>query len=238
MTLRVKIPDEIVSRLLQIAGKPFEERLRFWARFFLNYPYLDAPLGEGNEYPRLRLDGFDCMTYVETCLALALSESQNQVPQNIDRIRYRHGIPAFSNRNHFVSIDWLPNNDWLLIPRDDLADSVLERSIDRAAFFEEKGHVFTHNEGLPAIGRVSSKYISVEKFENIPAQELDSSVIMFVGRLDWLVVSHMGMLFSSGHDIELYHASSILRKAVRLPLLQYFTVNPKLKGAIIAEIIA
>ncbi len=229
---------EIALYIPKLAETPIKERLRFWGRFFLDYPYIDSPLGEGDITPRIRTDGFDCMTYVETCLALALSDSADSILGNLDRIRYRNGIVDFEHRNHFVSIDWLPNNSWLLHPLEESADSVIERNIDRAGFFEKQGRVFRENSGLPAVQSVKSKIITPLRIGEMPPQKLDSTIIMFAGKLDWLVVSHMGLLFEEDGEVLLYHASSVSRKIVRLPLGEYFAINFSLKGAIVAEISA
>ncbi|MEW6055114.1 MAG: N-acetylmuramoyl-L-alanine amidase-like domain-containing protein [Bdellovibrionota bacterium] len=81
--------------------------------------YVGGPLGEGSSGlhdndPRYRLDQFDCTTFVETVLALSLSKSLEQFTVNMDRIRYKNGDVSFLSRNHFPSLDWIPNNSWLL----------------------------------------------------------------------------------------------------------------------------
>ncbi len=238
MSSDTEIAGVIENQIGKLASKQVKERLRFWADYFVDYPYIDSPLGEGANKPRLRFDGFDCMTLVETCLALALSESSRDVLPYLEKIRYREGIADFYHRNHFVSVDWLPNNRWLIEPRDDLADSFIEMTIDRAAFYKDKGHPLTEGSPLPHSQHVRSRYISTPKFREIAISNLDTTIIMFVGSLDWLVVSHMGFLFRRETSIELCHASSTAGKVVRLPLLEYFADNSGLKGAIVADMAA
>lgn len=227
---------EIAYHIAELVQEPVRGRLRFWGHFFLDYPYIDSPLGEGDVKPKFRTDGFDCMTYVETCLALSLSDSADDILPNLDLIRYRDGIADYEHRNHFVSIDWVPNNSWLLRPMDEFADLVVERNIDRAGFFEKQGRLFTEESELPAVQSVKSKIITPTKLGGIPSERLHSTIVMFAGKLDWLVVSHMGLLFEEKGDVLLYHASSVSRRVVRLPLREYFAINDSLKGAIIAEI--
>src|SRR5688500_5113048 len=50
---------------------------------FLNKPYLLGALGEGSsaifdQFPRYRIDGFDCETYVTTVLAIALAPNLHE----------------------------------------------------------------------------------------------------------------------------------------------------------------
>ena len=79
---------------------------------FLGTPYAHSPLGEGegpDPDPRLRLDRVDCLTYVETVMALALSGSVEDVVHVLDSIRYRTR-PDYAGRNHLMEAEWLPSN--------------------------------------------------------------------------------------------------------------------------------
>ncbi|MDB6097104.1 MAG: hypothetical protein JWM09_1382 [Francisellaceae bacterium] len=117
------------------------QKIDIYSQFFLNYPYgaIDYPnedLSDGNLSKKfenlmtsheLQYDfkKFDCVTYVETVLALA-NVDFHQFPlitpevvkhafeSSLKRIRYSEGKYYFFNRNHFVSVDWIPNNKWLL----------------------------------------------------------------------------------------------------------------------------
>jgi hypothetical protein len=75
-------------------------------------PYLPSALGEGegpDPDPRFRLDAFDCMTFVETAVALGSASSIEDAARALDDVRYR-GPPAIANRNHEVMSQWLPAN--------------------------------------------------------------------------------------------------------------------------------
>jgi hypothetical protein len=81
-------------------------------RPLLGTPYLPSPLGEGagrDPDPRFRLDAFDCMTFVETAVALGSSRSLAEARAALDDIRYA-GPPTFATRNHEVLSQWLPVN--------------------------------------------------------------------------------------------------------------------------------
>ena len=73
---------------------------------FLDAPYMAAPLGEGGDGPLWRLDAFDCVTFVETVLALG----DDDFVQAMLDIRYRGGEVSFLTRNHFMNPDWIANN--------------------------------------------------------------------------------------------------------------------------------
>lgn len=85
----------------------------------LSSPYLDGGLGEGqqghfDQDPLMRFDAFDCTTYVETVLAGAMSPSATDFLPNLNHLRYHDGEISFITRNHFPSVDWLPNNQGVL----------------------------------------------------------------------------------------------------------------------------
>ena len=90
-------------------------RLNHVSSSFLGKPYFWGPLGEGidgqyDQYPLYRIDQFDCLTYVETVLAIALTDSLDSFRQRMGMIRYREGKISFIARNHFTDLDWNKNN--------------------------------------------------------------------------------------------------------------------------------
>lgn len=78
---------------------------------FLGAKYVVSPLGEGegkDPDPRLRTDAFDCLTFVETSMALTLAP---QEPEPVlDRIRYEGDTISYGERNHVMEAQWLPRN--------------------------------------------------------------------------------------------------------------------------------
>ncbi|MGD2117705.1 MAG: DUF1460 domain-containing protein [Chromatiales bacterium] len=88
----------------------FEKRLDSISARLLGKAYLDSPLGEGQGIdpdPLIRFDAFDCTTYVETVLASALADSDNEIPEILNKIRYSGGIPSFATRRHLPEFQWL-----------------------------------------------------------------------------------------------------------------------------------
>lgn len=99
----------------KVRGATLAERIDSASRSLLGVPFGDAPLGEGpgaefDEGPRSRFDLFDCTTYVETVLALALSSRPKDFERELRLLRYKEGKVAFENRNHFPCVDWTKNN--------------------------------------------------------------------------------------------------------------------------------
>ncbi|MDE1463295.1 N-acetylmuramoyl-L-alanine amidase-like domain-containing protein [Spartinivicinus poritis] len=85
------------------------------SELLLGTPYADGKLGEGvngkyDRDPLYRFDKFDCTTFVETVMAIAISDTSDSFLNNINNIRYKAGYVSYTTRNHFPSLDWIPNN--------------------------------------------------------------------------------------------------------------------------------
>ncbi len=120
------IPDYDTKALLQQAAAllnensafatltPFQKMLYFSERF-LARAYLAGALGEGeqgvfDQSPPFRFDAFDCLTYVNTVLALALSQTVEDFTQHMLRLNYYDAQPDYLKRYHFMSLDWNVQN--------------------------------------------------------------------------------------------------------------------------------
>lgn len=106
---------QLYHRLSTRPNTSMPERLNLISGQFIGSPYILGPLGEGakaryDQFPLYRTDGFDCDTYVNTVLALALANSLESFTQCINYTRYKNGQISYINRNHFTSIDWNRNN--------------------------------------------------------------------------------------------------------------------------------
>ncbi len=104
--------DRLEALLGSVRGRPLEGRLLGLSAQLLGTPYTHSPLGEGEGQdpdPRLRLDHVDCLTFVETVMALALSSSVEDVVHVLDSVRYRTR-PDYAGRNHLMEAEWLPSN--------------------------------------------------------------------------------------------------------------------------------
>jgi len=91
------------------------KRVNLISRRFLHTPYAVSPLGEGpgsppDEDPRFSVHAFDCTTFVETVVALALARDLAQARRILDAIRYQGGVVSFATRKHFPMAQWVPQN--------------------------------------------------------------------------------------------------------------------------------
>ena len=107
--------DQLYHRLSNLPNTSMSQRIDWISRQFIGTPYLLGSLGEGasaryDQFPKYRVDGFDCETYVTTVLSLALASSLESFQQCLRLTRYKNGEMTYLQRNHFTSIDWNKNN--------------------------------------------------------------------------------------------------------------------------------
>ena len=191
---------------------------------YVGVEYINNPLGEGflpDSDPLMRLDAFDCTTFVETALA-------DGDLNRLTKIRYKDGRVGFTNRNHFVETDWLPNNS-------DIVTDVTKRfgktatrdvKINRANWLA-KNYGITDD---TPIQTVHLKYIPYSILEKINTDK--PLVVLFVGDKykdtdtlgTDLAVTHMGFLLPDG---TLRHASSERGRVVDINFYDYVEKRKK-----------
>lgn len=129
--------EAILARIAQIPNTTAQgvaQRITAISESFLGRRYRLDPLGEGpngeiDTDPLWRFDAFDCLTYVETVIALARSVSASEFFAEMNALRYRGATVSFAQRNHFMERDWLPNN----LANGALADLSSKLGLPRAA---------------------------------------------------------------------------------------------------------
>src|SRR6058998_376589 len=87
-------------------------RIDVLSRHLLGYRYKANPLIGSFNTPEVftaSLDGFDCVTYIETILALARASNPDDFTQWLQRIRYQDGRVEWTRRNHYMT-GWIRNN--------------------------------------------------------------------------------------------------------------------------------
>mgnify|MGYP001355077604 CR=1 FL=1 len=124
--------------------------------------YRPDPLGEGahgaiDQDPRFRLAPVDCVTFVESTLAMALSGTLDQAKRWMDRLRYSGTRIGFARRNHFMLASWLPHLKRQRVLRD------ITRSIG-------EGKTLTHNYDEVNWAAISDRYLP-KKFDQMRRPE-------------------------------------------------------------------
>jgi len=226
---------------LQASGQTLPDRIVSISARFLNKPYQLDPLGEGvdgqfSQKPLYRFDRFDCQTYVETVLALAVSHSSSNTPafqQQLLEIRYQNGKPDFFTRNHFPSVDWIPNNIQKgYIKFSPINNNKISLNINKQQWFEDQVHI--NNPNIPDKLRVTLPYVPVSELSkninNIP----NGAIIMII-KPSISLISHMGFAIWKNNTLYLRSASSLYDKVIDLPLLEYIQRQSKfgVKGIVV-----
>ncbi len=112
----MKIFDQQLQDLLQQAkGLSGLQRLEFFSQSFIGCPYVGGACGEGDcgefdQSPLYRSDVFDCVTYINTVLALTLAKDWGDFADQILRVNYYKSNASYLTRFHFMSVDWNVQN--------------------------------------------------------------------------------------------------------------------------------
>lgn len=211
-------------------------RLEAASRALLGRPYLLGGLGEGDSglgdaKPRLRLDVFDCVTYLETSLMLAVSVDSSRFLSNMDSIRYLHGRVEWKSRNHFFEGEWLPRNN-LLVKLAAFSDDTVEvRTLARHGFYAKR-NVDVADTTLAL--RMQPRERAIARW----SRASDTTRIRgvgFIGKVPGYPVLHTGFLVErKGENAILRHASQA--GTVReQPFADYLREKPKFVGVVVWE---
>ncbi|RMG41908.1 MAG: DUF1460 domain-containing protein [Candidatus Dadabacteria bacterium] len=202
-----------------------QERILLVAKYFIGRPYLDSPLSrpEGPEELIFTLSGFDCVTFAETVLAIALSKTAPGVYDHLRRLRYSGGVISWEQRNHYM-LDWIAENvkaGLLEEPFSAEATSKVAKKLSALSDYPE------HQREI--------NYIPLERFNNI-LPELKAGDIIFFGttRPD-LDVSHMGLL-EPQNGLNLIHASKSKGEVIREDLNQFLVRFGESPGVLLARV--
>jgi hypothetical protein len=87
-------------------------RIEYLSRHFVGRPYEQNPLvgsADAAEAFTASFDRFDCVTYIETILALARASKVDGFGEWLRKIRYERGSIQWERRNHYIT-QWISNN--------------------------------------------------------------------------------------------------------------------------------
>jgi hypothetical protein len=90
-----------------------DARVIYFSSKLLGRPFGLGPTGDGFDapfsLPIVSLESFDCLTFVETVIALSLAVSSRHFLELVKTLRYGKAAPSFAARNHFAGVDWIPS---------------------------------------------------------------------------------------------------------------------------------
>ena len=213
------------ERLLDLASKEptLAGRIDAVSARLLGARYETNPLGGGPEAAEeltISLEGFDCVTYVETVLALAQTGGVEEFVDAVRRLRYERGIIDWFHRNHYM-IDWAENNERRGVIKDITAGPEAVR----------KTRVLTVVKGLPE-KHATFDCIPKRRIKRIANGIETGDVILFVSAKKSLDVFHMGLLVRRGEELLLRHATRSKGEVVEQKLSE-FLKNNRMSGIIL-----
>ena len=225
------LPEDTVifNRFLQYS-KQGEQNIIHISDFFLNTPYAGGTLeGDENERLRVNLRELDCVTFVETVIALHLMlQSDQHTFDNfcniLQNIRYRDGvIDGYLSRLHYFS-EWLDNN------RQNGIISLPSISTCRS-FNPDASYMSKHCDRYPAlktnpeackqmnaieknINQLRLCYIPKEQVKDLGENIQTGDIIAITTNIEGLDVTHTGFALIRNGKAYLLHASSGAKKVI------------------------
>lgn len=214
------VPPEIWEVAQAHRHEPLPARMDAISKALLGRPYTVDPLGEGqapDPDPLVRYDTFDCLTYVEEVIALAMAGDVIDVARVRNGLRYGADPVSYFERHHFMEFQWIPEaieGGWL---RDATADYGAPIQLERSFSLEQWNNwagrqTFHHlDEQLPT-GTLRLQVLPLEQARKV-AQTIRPGSIVLTVREDrsWkpLWISHLGLVFHSGDHAIHRHATKM-----------------------------
>ncbi len=232
---RWTVPTAVVSAIRAVASRPLGERVAVASESFLGLPYLNDAAGEGDVQdpdPPSRYDTFDCLTFVEEVLSLAMASDPLNAPRTRNQFRYR-GEASYVDRRHFMEAEWIPD----AIANGLLAD--ITSAVGRASTLEKdvsletwrswgRRSLFRVPESRLPVGRWALNYLdldaAVEAAPRIPAGAL---VVTLRSSRAWVpvVTTHISLVVSSGPTAVMRHATRMGTKKVRDDKMSWYAAH-------------
>lgn len=183
-----------------------------------NTPYLNDPLGEGEEGeydtdPLSRLDKFDCLTFVETVLALTFSETEEDFQKLLQQIRYKDNIISFETRLHFQNPDWILNNKkYVHNITNSLSNKLLGKKANISRIILDRAGWFNKTHSI----EINIKEEEV-KLDYITFADLQTNIEKLTAHINkpyifMTVINPKGLKDKIGTDFNISHTGFIIKK--------------------------
>jgi len=192
-------------------------RIEVLSRSFLGRPYKPNPLIGSADIPEVltaSLDGFDCVTYIETVIALARASDVDDFIEWLRKIRYERGRIQWERRNHYMTL-WIRNNVRTQIIKPISMTAVPTRMMERVLNV------------VPGLYPQRTRMRAVPK-RAVPrlGRHLQSGdLIFFVSTRKSLDVFHAGIIVRNEKKVLMRHASRSQGGVVEQELSEFLKAN-------------
>jgi Protein of unknown function (DUF1460) len=192
-------------------------RIDFLSGYFLGHSYKPNPLigsAETAEVFTASLDGFDCVTYIETIVALARASDVDDFTECLRKIRYERGRIQWDRRNHYMTA-WIRNN---------VRNGIIRPLPMPAVPTVSRERVLNVVPGLPA-RRMRVKCIPKPAMPRLEPHLQSGDLILFVSTRRNLDVFHAGIIVRNGKKVLMRHASRSQGFVVEQQLSEFLKAN-------------
>jgi hypothetical protein len=213
------------SKMDSLHLKSLQSRLDFVSHEWLNRPYFLGPMGEGTSpdslgktpldpRPRIQLEHFDCVTFVEQALAISLANKKSLIYPLLSQIRYTQNQEDYVHRNHFFEADWIPHNSKYLNPLKTPNDAIWGRkAIGKKLFFSKKNIPYDGTD--PEVKRPFLFFKDALELMDKPWTESPKVLLVAItGHTSWIWVTHTGFIFLNPGQKPLFKHASLSQKKV------------------------
>ena len=217
------------QRVTQLLSKAKSERsaanrIDVLSRQFIGYRYKENPLigsDDSAEVFTVSFDGFDCVTYIETVLALSRAARVEDFAEWLRKIRYDQGRIQWERRNHYMT-GWIRSNERL---------KVIRPVPVAAAPIVSKERVLNVVLGLAA-KKTRVRYVPKSAMPRLTPHLQSGDLIFFVSTRKNLDVFHAGIIARDGDKVFLRHASRSNGSVVEQELSEFLKAN-RMAGVIV-----
>ena len=202
------------------------KRIDFLSRHFLGRPYKPNPLigsADTAEVFTASLDGFDCVTYIETVMALARACSVDDFIEWLRKIRYEQGRIAWKRRNHYMT-HWIRNNmrEGIIkpVPMPAVPTRARERVLDVVPGLDPQ--------------RTRLKCVAKRSVPRLEPHLRTGDLIFFASTRKHLDVFHAGIIVRDGNRLSMRHASRSRGTVAEQELSEFLKAN-RMAGVIVVR---
>src|SRR6266404_3888309 len=201
-------------------------RIDVLSRHFLGQPYIPNPLigsADTAEVFTASFDGFDCVTYIETIVALARASNVDDFIEWLRKIRYERGRIQWERRNHYMT-GWIRNN-----VREGIVKPVSMPAVPTLS----RERVLNVVPGLSP-QRTRMKCVPKPAVPRLERYLQSGDLIFFASTRQNLDMFHAGIIVRDRKKVLMRHASRSQGSVVEQELSEFLKAN-RLAGVIVAR---
>ncbi len=144
----------------------------------------------------------DCVTFVETALAMANADSYGTFVQNLIKMRYKNGAISWKERNHYMIKDWATHNAGSFVS--DATEGLAEGNTQTAQ--RALTYIDRDGDGRPEAEKTTFTYIPRESLASVQKNIREGDIIVFISKKTNLDAEHTGFARWKNGELYLFHA--------------------------------